>query len=178
MSVNNEDLPSVDAVRPRYCVGCRKAARWSRSGLLAIYGHGIVRRLIERHRVRCRRYRCRHCGCVMTVVPADLVPWLRYKLSTVLTTVFVFATDTAATALAELRPDNASGHLDFKLLRRWTVALSQWLGVEIRGPPKVQAAHLVAECLTHCPSSERNLSSIEQLRRGAHIMMLMQFPSS
>lgn len=83
----NRELPSVDAVRPSHCPACSSASRPVGRGLVLV-GHG--RRLLDMlgppaHdappgfvEVLTRRYRCRACSALCTVVPGGIGVGRRY----------------------------------------------------------------------------------------------------
>ena len=85
-------IPSVDEVRPTRCVGCGSASR-PVGGRVALHGHGLlhrqVRGVLELHGQPCvfaisvRRYACRSCGAVMTVVPAGMLARRLYSASSI-----------------------------------------------------------------------------------------------
>jgi hypothetical protein len=71
--------PTADAARPRTCPRCGQPAY--ERGEVWIHGHGVVRRqqrgpmapggvAVERE-VACRRYRCKACTAVLTVLPTS-----------------------------------------------------------------------------------------------------------
>lgn len=78
----------MDAVRPSHCVECGAASR-PVGGKLQIHGHGLREREVHGpggpreeagiRSVRARRLICLLCGAVMTVVPAEVLPWRRYS---------------------------------------------------------------------------------------------------
>lgn len=83
----NREVPSVDAVRPSHCPACSSAAR-PVGRRLVVVGHG--RRLLDMlgpgtHdaapgfvEVLARRYRCRECSALCTVVPSGVAEGRRY----------------------------------------------------------------------------------------------------
>ncbi len=80
-------LPSVERVRPGRCPACGGAGRPS-GRPLGLVGHGVRERQLRGPlcpnepttivTIPLRRYLCRRCGAVITVVPRGLVPRLHY----------------------------------------------------------------------------------------------------
>ena len=85
---NAPDSPKVDEVRPACCPVCEGAAR-EPGRPLGIIGHGLRGRQVRGPRgaddrpvtivVSVRRYLCRGCAAVLTVVPAEVVPRRHYS---------------------------------------------------------------------------------------------------
>lgn len=83
-----EQLPSVQAVRPRCCSGCG-AASCPYGQPIVLLGHGTRERQVrgplwpgmkpEVLVVRVRRYRCQRCGAITTVLPRGLVARRHYS---------------------------------------------------------------------------------------------------
>jgi len=79
--------PSVAAARPGACVDCGAAGRPTGGGL-GLHGHGVRDRQLCGPPdadspsgwivIECRRYRCVHCGAVLTVVPRGVAPRRHY----------------------------------------------------------------------------------------------------
>jgi len=77
-----ESVPSVERVRPGRCPRCRAAAR-PLGERLGLVGHGVRERQVRGPRragappellvIAVRRYQCRHCLAVCTVVPRGVV---------------------------------------------------------------------------------------------------------
>lgn len=75
-------LPGADAARPRTCPKCGQPAY--ERGEVWIHGHGVVRRQQRgpvtpggvgvKREVACRRYRCKACTAVLTVLPEAALP--------------------------------------------------------------------------------------------------------
>lgn len=79
--------PTVSEARPSSCTSCRAASRPTGEQLV-VRGHGVCHRQIRGPPtvdgaptiivVVVRRYRCRACGAVMTVVPREVLPGFWY----------------------------------------------------------------------------------------------------
>lgn len=77
-----DNVPSAERARPRRCPGCGAAAR-PVGGRLGLVGHGVRERQVRGPRyagraarfcvIHVRRYRCRRCAGVCTVVPRGVV---------------------------------------------------------------------------------------------------------
>jgi len=107
----------------------------------------------------------------MMVVPVGWVPWLRARLSTILSVLAAWVEDTAQSALAILGKPTETGYLDRKLLVRWTTAVGVLLGLEPRGPPKFRAQAILEECSARCHPDVRSGALAERAESGAHLMM-------
>jgi hypothetical protein len=74
--------PGLDEARPAACHRCAQPAY--EAGRIRIHGHGLVRRQQRgpvqpgeqpvTHPCACRRYLCKGCGAVFTVLPASAQP--------------------------------------------------------------------------------------------------------
>jgi len=86
------EIPSVDAVRPGCCSRCGAASRPSGAGVVLV-GHGVRERQIrgpatsqgepEIRVIVVRRYRCRLCGGLTTVLPRGLTARRHYSASAI-----------------------------------------------------------------------------------------------
>lgn len=94
ISVNRwmECEPSVDAARPATCAVCGAASRPAGRALV-LHGHGLRSRQLRGppspgspprlREVRVRRYACRCCDAVLTVVPREVAPRRHYAATAV-----------------------------------------------------------------------------------------------
>lgn len=86
------EIPSVDAVRPGCCSRCGAASRPSGAGVVLV-GHGSRERQVrgpagphgepEIRVIVIRRYRCRLCGGLTTVLPRGLTARRHYSASAI-----------------------------------------------------------------------------------------------
>ncbi len=86
------EIPSLNAVRPGCCSRCGAASRPSGAGVVLI-GHGLRERQIrgpggphgqpEVRTILVRRYRCRFCGGLTTVLPRGLTARRHYSASAI-----------------------------------------------------------------------------------------------
>lgn len=125
-----EGPPPIEAARPNRCPKCGIAA--GMLGGLAIVGHGVRLREIrgperpyQRPRsmiVHCRRFACRGCGAIMTVVPLELGAWHRYALPALFWAIALFGLDgcLARQIRALVSPDQLLGQESrWRQLGRW-----------------------------------------------------------
>lgn len=87
-----EEIPTVDAVRPGCCSRCGAPSRPLGASLVVV-GHGMRERQVrgpaaagcapEIRTVRVRRYRCKLCGGVTTVLPSGLTARRHYSASAI-----------------------------------------------------------------------------------------------
>lgn len=81
-------MPSVSAARPSHCPVCDEPGARP-GGRIGLWGHGLRERLVlgppsagdppEALTLRLRRYRCTHCGAVVTVAPRGVLYRLLYS---------------------------------------------------------------------------------------------------
>jgi len=86
------EIPSVEAVRPGCCSRCGAARRPSGAGVVLV-GHGLRERQVrgpgaplgepEIRVIGVRRYRCRLCGGLTTVLPRGLTARRHYSASAI-----------------------------------------------------------------------------------------------
>ena len=145
----DEGLPDVEAVRPARCPCCGTAGRPA-GAPLGLIGHGIRRRhqlgpsdVGERPEVAeviVRRYRCRGCGAVVTVVPRGVAPRVRYRLAAV---AWALGRWWQGVSAAEVRREvspfvhvGEEARRGWRSLRRWVEMLGSALGLDAFGPPR------------------------------------------
>lgn len=87
-----------------------------------------------------RRYRCRGCGAVVTVVPRGVAPRLRYRLCAVAWALGRWWQGvSAAQVRGEVSPFAHVGEearRGWRSLRRWVAVLGGALGLDAFGPPR------------------------------------------
>lgn len=117
---------------------------------MGLIGHGVRRRLQlgpagvgevpEVAEVVVRRYLCRSCGAVVTVVPRGVAPRLRYRLCAVAWALGRWwQGDSAAAVRGEVSPFAHVGEearRGWRSLRRWVEMLGGALGLDAPGPPR------------------------------------------
>jgi hypothetical protein len=125
--------PTADGVRPGSCPGCGRASRVPGKPL-GLVGHGLRSRQLRgppaaedapaTRVVQVRRYLCRGCGAVITVVPRHVVPRRHFSAGAIAIALFVFGTLRAPAAIAAERVGSwARGAGAWRTLRRWIDAL-------------------------------------------------------
>lgn len=112
---------------------CGRAGR-PVGGPLGIHGHGgrdrwVLGVLGQDERagsvvVFGRRFRCLACGCVMLVVPCDVLPWRRYSLGTIVLALAGFSLGEASRDLRERLAPGKSFDEGWPALRRWLRAVT------------------------------------------------------
>lgn len=137
-------LPSTAAARPAACPGC--GAPGAPVGeRVTLQGHGLRWRTQTGpdavdgtpfdDEVPVRRFRCRDCGAVVTVMPAGLLPRTRYRPSAVLLALALWALDGLASAAVRRRmaapgPGSNEAERGWPSLRRWTRQAWDWWGLQ------------------------------------------------
>ena len=87
-----ETPPSVERARPKQCPCCGKAG-WPAGAGLGLWGHGVRARQVRGPRapgqsatvvtIEARRYQCRGCGAIVTVLPRGLVARRHYAAAAI-----------------------------------------------------------------------------------------------
>jgi len=168
--------PDIDDLRPCRCAGCDAAARPVGEAFV-IVGHGTRWRwyVVMTHanpvriRIRIRRFRCRDCGCVMTVVPSDAAPYRRYTTPVIVYALALWATMSTLQVRARVAVV-ASDEGSWCQLRRWANAPWLVLGPLPRGSPKERAVAIVQACAGRVPPGA-GLSPIDAAVEGATCLM-------
>ena len=183
-------VPEVEAVRPARCVGCGVASRCPGQALTVV-GHGVRERQLRGPRepgakpeeltIGQRRFRCRKCGAVMVVAPAQV---LRYRLfssvaiasSLVLYGVEFFAAARVRQLISPWRVVGATAARSWKTLGRWIAAIQSHTLLPITRPlphkPKAAASAAALLLAALAPPSFRVYSLAHQAAAGAlHALM-------
>jgi len=128
--------PSVDDARPARCPGCDGAGREVGRALM-IVGHGRRDRQQRGPQVAdgtpvtlvvaIRRYRCRRCEAVLTVVPRDVAPRRHYSRPAIALALARLGLlgEPAATVRRAISPWRVSATPGWRTLRRWTQAVRE-----------------------------------------------------
>lgn len=139
LCARSPDSPSIQSLRPYFCVFCGRAAR-NPDGTLAIVGHGMYCRqvcgLIETGWmvVWVRRFLCLVCGRTMSLLPDWLHPWRWYAGTVIIEALYRHCVllQPASMISALYRGDTAP--TEWRSLRRWreqlliSPTLWGWLG--------------------------------------------------
>ena len=126
------EIPSVDAVRPGCCSRCGAASRPSGAGVVLV-GHGVRERQIrgpatsqgkpEIRVIVVRRYRCRLCGGLTTVLPRGLTARRHYSASAIGLSLCLYGM--RRLSMGETRQRVCTWPIGFEM-ERWTT-LPSWL---------------------------------------------------
>lgn len=162
LCARSPDAPSIEQLRPAWCVSCGEPARNAR-GVLQLVGHGFysrqVRGLSERSWIIIwvRRFLCLACGHTISRVPDWLHPWRWYAATVIIEALYRHVLlHESAQRLGDRfgwTDDAATG----RRLRRWRrqllVSLTLWgwlaprLGVRRPATDRPQAASVLHRLL-------------------------------
>ena len=152
-----QSLPSVCAARPSHCPGCG-AAGAPIGGPLGLHGHGVRERTVlgpvrlcdgpATHRVLGRRYACQRCGAVVVVVPAAVLPRVRYGAVAIALSLGLWSSagDPGWRVREQVSPLGSAGNErlhGWRCLRRWARRASG-IWRTVRAGPAVAAARAAA----------------------------------
>jgi hypothetical protein len=166
LEVKNWDTkaPDVEQVRPGRCSRCGAGSR-PPGRPLGLVGHGCRERQVRGPAtvdgpsrvvvVQIRRYRCRHCGGLTTVLPRGLCARRHYAASAIGLALYLFGV--LRLQVGAVRARICSGRAGFET-ERWST-LFDWLGA-------LRAQRLFA-CVRGSPPS---FSARDQAARAAHTL--------
>jgi hypothetical protein len=127
-----EEAPSAERVRPACCSQCRAASRPPGQALVVV-SHGLRERQVrgpagpsgrpETRLVLVRRYRCRRCGGLTTVLPRGLAARRHYSASAIGLALCLHGM--SGLSIGETRERVCTWPLGFET-QRWTT-LSKWV---------------------------------------------------
>lgn len=153
-------MPSVSAARPGSCPGCRSASCPAGGGVV-LRGHGLRERQLRGPLepsgpavltvVVARRYRCKRCGTVVVVVPAEVVPGRQFTASAIAFALALFAVSRAGVDEVRRRTSpwqvvGAAAHGRWVTLGRWVKAIRAGrLFATVRASPPGWTVRQVAE---------------------------------
>jgi hypothetical protein len=138
--------PTVDVVRPGSCPRCGQASRVPGSAI-GMVGHGHRGRQLRgppstsappaTRLVHVRRYRCRACGAVVTVVPRQVLARRHFAAGAIAIALFVYGKLGEGAIVACQRVGSwARGSGAWRTLRRWIAAIDAGrLFGTVRGSP-------------------------------------------
>jgi hypothetical protein len=139
LCAKNPNAPSLNLLRPLFCVLCGQAAR-NEHGVLQLVGHGMydrqVRGLTEGSWIviRIRRFLCLACGRTMSLMPDWLHPWRWYAGTVIVEALYrhcILGETVCSIGALFGRPEDAT---EWKSLHRWqkqlliSPTLWGWLG--------------------------------------------------
>lgn len=180
-------MPSVEEARPACCPRC-EAASQPIDGPLGLIGHGMRTRQVRGPlepggepttlEVDVRRYRCRTCGAVCTVLPRGLVPRRHFSSAAIGQALLRYGQ--MQQSQREVRQHTSPWRIvgeaavtGWATLRRWIAALANGaLFAQVRAAPAEFTARQRAEraALTlaaQAPASMAHLPLMEQVFAGA-----------
>jgi hypothetical protein len=176
-------LPSVEEARPGRCERCLCAARPVGESL-GIWGHGVRERQVvgplepgeptTRVVVTVRRYLCRRCGLVMTVLPRGVSAGRWYPLWVIVLALASWVAGHSSRAVRGLISPDASTSPSWPSLRRWSRAESLaplTLGLPHSRAPRVRAAALVQAWAGFAPPPHGRVGVLEAAVAGARQVM-------
>jgi hypothetical protein len=133
------DSPSLESLRPLFCLLCGQPARNS-EGVLQLVGHGMysrqVRGLVETDWIVIwiRRFLCLACGHTMSRLPDWLHPWRWYAGTVIVEALYRHCILLEPAATIGARFGRPHGATEWRSLRRWRKQLLMsptlwgWLG--------------------------------------------------
>jgi len=178
-----QGVPSVERVRPGRCPCCRAAARPLGEGL-SLIGHGVRERQVRGPRrvgappellvIVVRRYRCRRCRAVCTVLPRGVVRRRHFGAGAIGWALFVRGyEDLPSRQIRELvggmgRPEASS----WVTLGRWLRAvesgrLFHWRAAAALATPRQRAEHTAMMLVSFAPPELASAPLAEQAFVGA-----------
>jgi len=182
-------VPSVEGVRPQRCTGCGAASRCP-GKRLGVVGHGVRRRQLrgpakvggepEEQTVVQRRFRCRSCGAVMVVAPAQVLRRRLFSTTAVVWALVLFGVEGVAAArvrstISPWQVVGATAVPCWQALKDWIRAsgAGRLLPVKsVLGAPRRLAARLVWALTALAPPSFRGEPVAHQAVSGAlHALM-------
>lgn len=181
-----ERLPSVQAVRPRCCSGCG-AASCPYGQPMVLVGHGTRERQVRGPLwpgmkpgvlvLRVRRYRCRKCAAITTVLPRGLVARRYYSGGAIALALLLLGV--RGQSMQQVRRAVCAWQVSFEAPGQWNT-VSQWLQAicekrlyaQVRPwPPafglRQRAERVATTLLSYAPASLGPLGPEEQVFVGA-----------
>jgi len=161
LCARSRDAPSIDHLRPKFCVSCGELARnaW---GVLQLVGHGMYARQVRGFSettwivIWVRRFLCLACGHTISRLPDWLHPWRWYAATVIIEALWrhcILRESSRSIGARFGRPEDAP---DWASLFRWRVQLLisptlwGWLGPRLGiGKPAAgrEQGHLYIERL-------------------------------
>ena len=176
------EVPSVERVRPSCCPRCGIGSR-PVGGCLQVVGHGLRDRQLRGGldadgaaaciTIRARRYHCRACGAVITVVPLGVAARRHFGAGTLGLAVALFGHGCPARQIRDrLGGLGAPEVHGWVTLRRWTTALARGALLARLGPlplmvPRARAARAAIILATYAPPSLSSAGFARQVFEGA-----------
>ena len=119
--------PSVEELRPRWCVHCGQLARDS-NGTVQVQGHGLYSRQVRGWNegwivIRVRRYWCRSCERTMSRLPDWLHPWRWYAAAVIIEALYCYLILGETAREIGMRFGRSPNHQEWRSLQRWRAQL-------------------------------------------------------
>jgi hypothetical protein len=119
--------PSVEELRPRWCVHCGQLARDS-DGTVQVQGHGLYARQVRGWNegwivIRVRRYWCRSCERTMSRLPDWLQPWRWYAAAVIIEALYRYLILKETAREIGIRFGRNPDHQEWRSLQRWRAQL-------------------------------------------------------
>ena len=178
-------LPAVDTVRPGRCPRCRVAAR-PIGGPLGLVGHGIRERQLrgparigaqpELVVITIRRYLCRHCGAVCTVVPRGVVRRRHFSAGAIGWTLFLLGHEhLSSRAVRDRVGGQGSSEAGVWITAgRWLKAVEEQrlfrMGAALAGSTSQRAERIAMVLISFAPPALAMASLAEQAFAGAEVL--------
>ena len=119
--------PSVEELRPRWCVHCGQLARDS-NGTVQVQGHGLYSRQVRGWNegwivIRVRRYWCRSCERTMSRLPDWLHPWRWYAAAVIIDALYRYLIVEETAREIGIGFGRSPDHQEWRSLQRWRAQL-------------------------------------------------------
>jgi hypothetical protein len=183
-------VPSIEAVRPPRCGVCGVASQCPGQPLTVV-GHGVRERqqrgpsevgaVPGEVTIMQRRFRCRSCGAVMVVAPAQVLRYRLFSVGAIVWALSLFGCDGLSPRrvrerVSPWRVVGAAAARSWQALREWVRAAEAGLLLRLwplgAGSPRQVAAGAVWALTAQAPPSARDGSTAHQAVSGAlHALM-------
>lgn len=119
--------PSVEELRPRWCVHCGQLAR-DNNGTVQVQGHGLYSRQVRGWSevwivIWVRRYWCRSCKRTMSRLPDWLHPWRWYAAAVIIEALYRYLIRGETARQIGTRFGRSPDHQEWRSLQRWRAQL-------------------------------------------------------
>ncbi len=139
LCARSPDAPSIDRLRPKFCVSCGEPAR-NVSGVLQLVGHGLYSRQVRGLSesgwiiIWVRRFLCLACGHTISRLPDWLHPWRWYAATVIVEALYRHCVVGESARRIGFRFGRTADASTWRSLRRWrsqllvSMTLWGWLG--------------------------------------------------
>lgn len=183
-------VPSIEAVRPPRCGVCGAASQCPGQPLTVV-GHGVRERQqrgptevgaeAQEVTILQRRFRCRSCGAVMVVAPAQVLRYRLFSTGAIVWALSLFGCDglsprRARERISPWRVVGAAAARSWQALRGWVRAAEEGQLLPLQplsgASPRQVAARVIWALTAQAPPSARDGSVAHQAVSGAlHTLM-------